>query len=152
MNTTHHYRPVATSPSPRFLTIIESPYAGEVEANLVYTRQCIRHAIEHYQETPFASHLLYTQMFDDDIPAERAIGISLGLKYYNAAQNVVAYIDLGISPGMDLGMDVARQLGIPIQFRSAHNNDPAAILASLNRFPDGRSVPAHATEKTQSSD
>ena len=152
MNAPYHYRPVATSLSPRFLTIIESPYAGEVEANLVYARQCIRHAIEHYQETPFASHLLYTQMFDDDIPAERAIGISLGLKYYNAARNVVAYIDLGISSGMDLGMDVARKLGIPIQFRSAHNNDPAAILSSLNRLPDGQPIPIHDTEKTQSSD
>ncbi len=38
------------------------------------------------------------------------------------------YLDRGISPGMDLGMDLARELGIPVQFRSLAGLDPSAIL------------------------
>jgi hypothetical protein len=42
------------------LVIIESPYAGEVEANVAYARACMRDSLGH-GEAPIASHLLYTQ-------------------------------------------------------------------------------------------
>lgn len=40
--------------------IIESPFAGEVEENIKYARQCLRDSILR-GEVPFVSHLLYTQ-------------------------------------------------------------------------------------------
>ena len=53
------------------LVLLESPYAGDIEANLSYARACMRDCFER-GEAPFASHLLYTQMgvLDDTIPAE----------------------------------------------------------------------------------
>lgn len=40
--------------------ILESPYAGDVERNLTYARECVRDSLSR-GEAPIASHLLYTQ-------------------------------------------------------------------------------------------
>lgn len=49
--------------------IIESPYAGDVDANLTYLRACLRDCLLR-GEAPFASHGLYAQpgVLDDAIP------------------------------------------------------------------------------------
>lgn len=39
--------------------IIESPYAGNVEANATYLRRCLRDSLLR-GEAPFASHAIYT--------------------------------------------------------------------------------------------
>ena len=39
------------------LVIVESPYAGDVEANEEYARQCVRDSLMR-GEAPIASHLL----------------------------------------------------------------------------------------------
>lgn len=60
--------------------IIESPYAGDVELNAQYARECLRDSLTR-GEAPIASHLLYTQpgVLDDAVPRERALGIEAGL-------------------------------------------------------------------------
>lgn len=62
--------------------ILESPYAGDVGANLAYARAALRDSLMR-GETPVASHLLYTQtgVLDDSDPAERELGISAGLAW-----------------------------------------------------------------------
>ncbi len=40
--------------------IIESPFAGDVERNVRYARAAMRDCLMR-RETPYASHLLYTQ-------------------------------------------------------------------------------------------
>ena len=40
------------------LVIIESPYAGDIEANVVSARACVRDSLSR-GEAPIASHLLY---------------------------------------------------------------------------------------------
>ena len=54
------------------LVIIESPYAGDIKANIAYARRAVRDSLER-GEFPIASHLLYTQpgILNDDIPSER---------------------------------------------------------------------------------
>ena len=42
------------------LTVIESPYAGDVEGNLTYLRACLKDCVER-GESPYASHGLLTQ-------------------------------------------------------------------------------------------
>ena len=42
------------------LVIIESPYAGDIEKNVAYARDCVRDSLMR-GEAPYASHLLYTQ-------------------------------------------------------------------------------------------
>lgn len=100
------------------LVIIESPFAGKREKNIAYARAALRDSI-HRGEAPIAFHLLYTQpgVLDDNIADERSLGISRSTAWYEAADKIVVYTDLGISPGMQLGMDFARQLGKLIEAR-----------------------------------
>lgn len=69
-------------------------------------------------ESPIASHLLYTQVLDDNRPEERRQGIAAGLAWRIAAHKVVAYIDRGITPGMAAAIAKAQQAGMPIVYRS----------------------------------
>lgn len=100
------------------LVIIESPYAGDVERNTVYARCALRDCLLR-GEAPFASHLLYTQpgVLDDENPTERMDGIMAGFEWRRHAATVV-YTDLGISSGMQMGIEHARLLGSPIEYRS----------------------------------
>lgn len=103
------------------LTIIESPFAGDTTTNLAYARNCVRHSILS-GEVPFASHLFYTQhgILNDTIPADRELGITLGLEFYAYARQCVVYQDLGISPGMARGIQHAQFLAIPVIYRSLY--------------------------------
>lgn len=99
--------------------IIESPYAGDVETNLKYGRACMRDCFDR-GEAPIASHLLYTQegVLNDLIPHERKKGIEAGLIWGEMAELTVVYTDLGISKGMQYGIDTATEAGRPIEYRS----------------------------------
>jgi hypothetical protein len=99
--------------------IVESPFAGDVEANLFYLRACMRDCLRR-GEAPFASHALYTQpgVLDDDVPAERALGIEAGFAWRQAASVTVVYRDLGISSGMRKGIKHAERLGHLVEFRT----------------------------------
>lgn len=100
--------------------VLESPFAGDVEANLAYARACIRDSLLR-GEAPIASHLLYTQpgILNDDDRNERAHGINAGHAWmYDAAQAVIVYVDRGISGGMEAGIRVATLLGLPVERRS----------------------------------
>lgn len=101
------------------LVLVESPYAGDVEHNLAYLRAAMRDCLLR-GEAPFASHALYTQpgVLDDAIPAERALGIEAGLLWGKLAARTVAYADLGVSRGMQLGIERARAEGRAVEFRS----------------------------------
>jgi hypothetical protein len=79
--------------------IIESPYAGDIEKNMAYARLCLKDSLLR-GEAPIASHLLHTQVLDDTIPEERAMGIAAGLAWKEVADLHVFYVDLGYSPGM----------------------------------------------------
>lgn len=101
------------------LVVMESPYAGDVEANLAFGRQCLRDCLAR-GDAPLASHLLYTQddVLDDDKPEERAQGVLAGHAWMKVTNAVVFYIDRGISPGMRLGLRAAVRHGAVIEFRN----------------------------------
>lgn len=100
------------------LVIIESPYAGDVEANVDYARRCVRDSLMR-GEAPIASHLLYTQagILDDDVPEERQHGIDAGLAWRTVADCTVVYTDRGISKGMEYGISAAQAAGNEIIYR-----------------------------------
>lgn len=102
--------------------ILESPYAGDVERNINYARACLRDCLKR-GEAPIASHLLYTQtgVLDDNVPEERQWGIDAGLTWGSVAEATVVYIDLGISRGMQYGIECAKQDGRPVEFRQLHD-------------------------------
>lgn len=99
--------------------VIESPFAGDIEKNIRYARAAMRDCLLR-GETPYASHLLYTQdgVLDDNVPAERELGIQAGFEWREASAMTVVYIDLGISNGMKYGIDHATRLGHPIAYRT----------------------------------
>jgi hypothetical protein len=101
------------------LVIVESPYAGDVEANVLYARACVRDSLER-GEAPIASHLLYTQpgVLDDHVPHERQWGIDAGLAWRKVADATVVYQDRGVTTGMQYGIDAARAAGVPVEYRN----------------------------------
>lgn len=100
------------------LVILESPFAGDVEANIEYARACVRDSLLR-GEAPIASHLLYTQpgVLNDSVPDERQHGIDAGLAWKRVAQASVVYVDRGISRGMEYGIEAARAHGLPVEMR-----------------------------------
>lgn len=104
------------------LVILESPFAGDIEANIKYARNCVHDSLSR-GESPIASHLLYTQpgVLDDSDPKERQWGIDAGLAWKSVAHGSVVYTDLGISRGMQYGIDAANKAGIPVEYRKLWN-------------------------------
>lgn len=98
--------------------IVESPFAGDVEANIDYARRCVRDCVMR-GEAPIASHLLFTQpgILRDEIADERRAGIACGLAWISVADAMVVYIDRGISTGMQNAMIVAMAANIPVEER-----------------------------------
>lgn len=107
------------------LVVLESPYAGNVERNLAYARAAMRDSLLKL-EYPIASHLLYAQagILDDMLADERALGIEAGLAWGGLASRTVVYADLGISAGMQHGIDRARVEGREVVVRKIDGWQP----------------------------
>ena len=104
--------------------IIESPFAGpapaDVARNIRYLRACLRDSLLR-GEAPFASHAIYTLpgVLDDTNPEERKMGMEAGFCWGRAESGIltVAYVDLGISPGMQEGIGRAKVRGQEVEER-----------------------------------
>ena len=85
---------------------IESPYAGDIDQNVEYARSVMRWAL-YKGCAPMCSHLIYTQpgILRDKIAKEREKGITAGLTWQLAADELWVATDLGISDGMKIGID-----------------------------------------------
>jgi hypothetical protein len=103
------------------ITVIESPFAGDIEGNITYARACVKDSILR-NELPVASHILYTQpgILDDSDPKQRLRGITTGHMFYYTARLCAVYTDLGISQGMKDGINVAKSLNVPIEYRTLY--------------------------------
>ena len=101
------------------LVIIESPYAGDIPKPFRYLRACMRDCLLR-GESPYASHGLYTQegVIDDPTPEEKRKCMEAGFAWREKADLTVVYTDLGISSGMELGIEDARVKGFPVEYRS----------------------------------
>lgn len=108
---------MSKNPLPK--VIIESPFAGDIEKNIEYARACMRDSILR-GEAPIASHILYTQpgILDDDDPAERALGIEIGLQWGELAELTAVYTDLGVTEGMEQGIERAKNAGRKVEHRT----------------------------------
>lgn len=108
--------------------IVESPFAGGF-ANVKYSRECLKDCLAR-QESPYASHLLYTQkgVLDDTLPDERRIGIQAANQWLEVTDIVAVYMDLGVTRGMLIGVMKAARLGKPIHLRWIRESRPEEIL------------------------
>jgi hypothetical protein len=99
--------------------IIESPFAGNVWRRFLnrrYARLALRDCLLR-GEAPLASHLLYPQALRDDVPADRQLGMEAGFAWGGVAERVVVYVDYGISPGMQTGIQRYRAAGLAVEYR-----------------------------------
>jgi len=106
--------------------IIESPFRGATaklrKRNLIYARRALLHSINE-GEVPFASHLLYTQVLDDNTHESRELGIDLNLKMLASKLfNLAVYHDYGVSPGMNLAVARAKRFDLTITYREIGKN------------------------------
>jgi hypothetical protein len=101
------------------LVIVESPFAGDVRRNLRYLRACLRDSLLR-GEAPYASHAIYTQpgVLNDDDPEDRKLGMSAGFAYRDAVDVSIVYTDLGITPGMQAGIEDSAMKGRTTEYRS----------------------------------
>ena len=108
--------------------IIESPFAGGF-ANVKYARECVLDSL-HRGESPYASHLLYTQkgLLNDEIPEQRKLGIGAADNWLKVADHIAVYCDQGITRGMVIGIVKAARLAKPIHLRWLRANKPEEIL------------------------
>lgn len=101
-------------------TMIESPYAGktdeEVDANVAYAWRCVADSLAR-GEAPFAGHLFYTVPLDDKIVGQRHMGIESHKAWLRRSERVAVYEDHGVTPGMAEAIELATELGIPVETR-----------------------------------
>ena len=93
-------------------TVIESPFSAptidELVRNIQYAMLAVRDSLSR-GEAPYASHLFYTQMLDDNDSAERQLGMDAGLTICQHADQTAVYVDLGVSHGMEYGINTAKK-------------------------------------------
>lgn len=103
------------------LVIIESPFSAPTEElrdrNAAYLKAAMLDSLDR-GEAPYASHALYTQFLDDDVPEERRLGMDAGFAWGEKADEVAVYVDLGISHGMREGIARALASGKHVDYRT----------------------------------
>ncbi len=91
--------------------VVESPYAASdeqgIDLNEAYAEIAMHDCLVNHNESPYASHLLYTRRFvlRDHVPADRKLGIEAGFFWRDVAEKSIFYKDLGMTSGMQLGVD-----------------------------------------------
>ena len=100
-------------------------------------------SIVNRQEAPYASHGLYTQpgVLDDTDPRERLLGITAGFMYREIVEETAVYVDLGLSPGMQAGVENALKMSHPVDYRMFLNGwegerPTASLSVELHRNDD----------------
>ena len=103
------------------LVYIASPYAGDVESNVLFAKDACRYAIQQ-GAAPVAAHLLYPQLLDDRIPEEREAGLRMGLRVLEACDELWLCGE-SISAGMQKELEAAEGWGIPVRRVSRQEMD-----------------------------
>lgn len=105
--------------------------------NLIYARLAIVNSLKR-GESPFASHLLYTQVWAETDEL-RGQGIKAGIEFHRRSDLVALYIDLGVSHGMMKAEDHADLIGCEKSRRlildASSGADPRELLAKMSLDP-----------------
>ncbi len=95
---------------------IASPYAGDIEYNTTMAIQYCRYAAEH-GTVPLAPHLLLPRFLCESNPAERELGIKMGLSLIALCSELWVFGGR-ITTGMSREIAEAKRLGIPTKYIS----------------------------------
>ena len=89
-----------------------SPYRGDTETNVKNAQKYCRLVIQQ-GGIPFAPHLLFTQILDDDSEGERQLGMYMGTEMLKLCDELWAFGSP--SSGMLNEIQMAEQLGVPVK-------------------------------------
>lgn len=101
----------------RPFVIVESPYGGDIDRNLVYLKRALRDSWK-LGEHPLASHGYYPLFLNESDPTERKEGIEAGYKLWPLANKIIFYADYGMSKGMEAALDRAVHHHLDIEQRT----------------------------------
>ncbi|WP_407312111.1 DUF4406 domain-containing protein [Desulfosporosinus sp. SB140] len=98
------------------LVYICSPLRGDIERNINRANSYCRFVVTQ-GAVPLAPHTIFTQFLDDEVLADRELGLQMGLELLKHCGELYVFGDR-ISDGMLSEMEYAKRLGIPIQYYS----------------------------------
>jgi len=91
-----------------------SPFSGDMDGNRKKAIAYCQYAMEH-GATPVAPHLLFPQFLDDTVPAEREMGMKMGLNLLDNCSEMWVMGDV-ISKGMKMEIEYAEQNNIHVLY------------------------------------
>ena len=90
-----------------------SPFAGDVVGNTMRAKRYMRFAVVK-GAIPFAPHLLYPQVLDEDDPSERELGLFFGMVWLGKCDELWVF-GRHRSVGMEREIAKAKKRGIPVR-------------------------------------
>lgn len=99
----------------RFIYIC-SPCRGDMEKNIIKAQGYCREVADRWPDVvPIAPHVYCTQFTDDTIPAERELGMELGIAMLDMCDELWVYGIENPSEGMRREIEYAKANGIPVR-------------------------------------
>lgn len=91
-----------------------SPFAGDLRCNTQNAKRYLKFAVDK-GAIPFAPHLLYPLVLNEADPAQRELGMFLGLVWLGKCDELWVF-GSSISPGMTAEIDKAKRRLMPIRY------------------------------------
>lgn len=91
-----------------------SPFAGDTQRNIEKARRYCAFAVKQGY-IPYASHLFFPQFMRDDDPAQRELGLFMGMVYLDGCRECWVFGDT-ISKGMATEIERAKKRGIILRY------------------------------------
>jgi len=97
------------------IVYISSPLRGKVEANIKRTRDYCLFATTQ-EAIPFAPHIYFTQFLNDNNPAQRKLGMDMGLEFLKMFCDELWAFGPRTSQGMGVEIKAAEKIGVPVYY------------------------------------
>lgn len=91
-----------------------SPFAGDTEGNIEKARRYCAFAVKQGYIT-YAAHLFFPQFMSDDDPAQRELGLFMGIVYLDGCRECWVFGDT-VSSGMAAEIERAKKRGIVLRY------------------------------------
>lgn len=91
-----------------------SPFAGDTEGNIEKARRYCAFAVKQGY-IPYAAHLFFPQFMSDDDPAQRELGLFMGIVYLDGCRECWVFGDT-VSSGMAAEIERAKKRGIVLRY------------------------------------
>lgn len=91
-----------------------SPFAGDIRGNMTKARRYCAFAVSRGY-IPFAAHLFFPQFLSDNDPAQRELGLFMGLVFLDSCRECWVFGNT-VSSGMEAEINRARKRGIRIRY------------------------------------